>query len=260
MSSHRRYRIGTFKKYDAHFDRQKQTSPVLSPQNQSPTAQSLGLNNEQSIRAALAEWVGDKDGRFQDGEVVKMAQVPVAKNKIAEIRGQFDGMKHTAIREGKMPPTAMPRQLHDKFLIALAELDVCYEEVDILKKKLAEFEQEEEAEEETKCLEYGPKGSVKLMDGRPAFADGQKCSVDADGLPIISDDRSPYSGMHVSCYKVLVVDKFHRSRRGKNKHVKISERQLPDRPSDEEIERFHDANPELFQFVEDEAESEGTEK
>jgi hypothetical protein len=93
--------------------------------------------------------------------------------------------------------------LFEKRLRLEAKINVCEEEITILKQMAIEFTEKEQKENDTALLKDGLQGVGKLKDGILSILDGQTIDVIDDTL-IISSKNSPYRGMDVISYFELV--------------------------------------------------------
>lgn len=264
--SQRRYRIGTHEIYDERYNYLKQRgSSILSPQNFDMSDTATRMRTESGLRSLLEMWEGDENGmtKNKQGRTVP-SKLKEAKNALTEIDKKFEHLRWKALQEGKVPPEDMPADLQEKKIEAEAKLDIVKEEIAELKKRLKVFEDKQQKKSDSDMLKYGPKGRINLHGGIPKEIDGQRANVDKHGIPIIDDERSPYDGMTVMAYTALVAEPWEAERTAKDRerrreykeklekglspkppkrfkpNAAIKREHLPERPSDEAIEAFHD--------------------
>jgi hypothetical protein len=262
--SRRRYRIGNNPEYDAAFDNAKQhKSSILSPQNVQGTHAEL-MQTESGCQTLVRMLQGNEKHEYVDDRGnTNIAKIQRFNNKIDALMTGFENRNQRRLSEGKLPLQELPDELKKERLILEARLDIALEELDAVKEKLKTFQKKEQKSDDSMMLRYGPKGQIQLQGGIPHRVDGQKANVDKNGIPVIEDDRSPYDGMTVMAYQKLVVEPWNERREAYNRKLQkdyeakiekglspkppkrlkpnatIKKESLPERPSDEAIEQFH---------------------
>lgn len=177
--SRRRYKVGVNPGYDRAFDNLKSHSPLLAHG-------AIDTNSVPGLKALIAE---------------QTEKVNRAEAKIKEVDERFENMKIVSKREGREIPSEMPPELVEVLLLAEAKLDICREELDILKKLLAVQQAQEKKVQSEDILPYGPDGSGKLKDGILAEIDGQMVSFDKQKDCLVIDcESSPYNRLPVWQY------------------------------------------------------------
>lgn len=202
----RRYKVGTHKDYDKHFDAEKVASPLLNPNRMEKEPRSeaslkffWGMAQKNSVESLLQEYQG---------------HLAKARRKLQAVMDEFEIAEARAKRLGNAPPEPDKRLVEERFKRE-AIVDIIADEVAKLEKRFKEFEDREAAKPENQVLPYGPAGAAKcsrMVDGNLASIDGQVVKYNG-GEPFIDDKRSPYDKMKVSDYKRLIVLPFKKIRR-----------------------------------------------
>jgi hypothetical protein len=204
--SKRRYKVGEHLKYDGIFDALKSKSAILNDRGFAVNFTALQMSDRPGIEGLLRQLVGDEQGKIvDDNGYLTPAAIIAAEEKIKDIEYEFAILKQKHLMEGNAELVRMPVDLEERFFEAEARLDIYLEEADKLKKLLAEIEAKKHTTDDGKVLLYGPVGSIQLRGGIAAVADGQVCKPGKDGIPVITDPRSPYNGMRISDYKEHIV-------------------------------------------------------
>lgn len=225
--------------YTDFFIRYKMASRVLNP-NDMPGIDSIFFD-KQNITIELLTRLGDQHGKYLQGKTETTAYLPYLELRLIEIDKRFKAYQKQRLDTGYDEPQDMPKHLLEEKLNYQARLDVTDVEIENLTKRLKSVKDEDEKKEDDHVLEYGLLGNGRFWGTQAPtldlmnvlrFIDGQKISQTADGLLILNDTRSPYSGMSVACYRALcntwrdVQKKLNRERL-KKLQLKAKEQGLP---------------------------------
>lgn len=165
-----------------------------------------------NTKLELLRRIGNQFGLYQRGGGELVADIPYNKSKLNEVEERWKAWKRQKLNEGKDEPTEYPKHLLEAKLKLEAKLDTLEREVEVLTKKLTEIREADESKTDGEVLEYGLLGNGKFWGSQAPtldlmnvlrFIDGQKISQTKDGLLIINDERSIYSGMSVANYRNL---------------------------------------------------------
>ena len=192
--SRRRYKIGINPPYDQRFDRYKGSSAVLNPKRFQINLVQMQMVSKSGLQALIERYEGLID---REGE---------------ELAAIGQDLKIAARRQGLLEPTELPKDVIIQRLKTEAKLDVLGEELDLLRKSLADIESREETVRADNVLKYGPRGHAK--GDPPRMIDGQPV-VEREGELVIICPASPYNEMRLEEYYTLVVSPFLESRRPK---------------------------------------------
>jgi len=200
----RRYAVGLHNIYDTEYDTQYKFSQILAAEHGRTTALSINIYDKRSIQGHILTLKGDGDsGKFYyaEGQQYRDAAIPQQKLVFAEIAEKFADYQQKEVDEGKAKPTQMPPEMQAKQYKAEAAEDILKGELEFLEKRLKTlFSDKEEKISANLVLKDGSPGISKLLDGQIVILDGQQCSKNGEGVPIISDERSQYCGMSTSKY------------------------------------------------------------
>lgn len=225
-----------YQTYTNFYIRYKMGSRVLNP-NDTPGMDSIFFDKE-NITTELLTRLGDQFGKYFRGSSEVTAYVPYLELRLIEIDERFKAYQRQRVNTGYPEPTDMPKHLLEEKLNYEARLDITNVEIEFLTKKLKAFTDVEEEKIEGECLEYGCLGNGRFH-GTHAInqdlinvlkeIDGQRITQTTDGLLIINDSRSPYSGMSVASYRGIICNQFRDERkkieREKLKRLKVRARE-----------------------------------
>jgi len=170
----------------------------------------------QPIRQHLVEIVGDPATpgfvMYKSPQNFKRSILGNLEARLALLDEDFRAYKRRMVREGHETPREWPVALLDQKNQLKARIAIRKEEVQQLKKDLAEALKIEEAAEPegTKCLPRDKSlwGIAKLRHGVIETIGGQRCTLkttdDGDQIVCIADSRSPYNGMPVWMFKAQI--------------------------------------------------------
>jgi hypothetical protein len=160
--------------------------------------------DRKGIEYYILELEGDPEtGKLIKDKSVTSARIPAEKARLNEIEKQYEKYKYQRMQGGFEEPTEMPLELLNQWYLTHARLSVYTAELEECRKHLDEFTDKVDEESASKVLQWGLRGFSKLRDGQISLLDGQHCSMTDDGIMIIDDERSPYSGMACSDYRKL---------------------------------------------------------
>jgi hypothetical protein len=157
----------------------------------------------QFLKIQLTQKHKNRDKQIVDGKI------PVVERELRRIDKEFKNLNQKKINEGKAPPERMPAEMQERKLVAEARYDIAKAELEEIEKHLKAIEKQELKQHEKTVLRYGPKGTSKLSDGVIAEVDGQKVEIKS-GVPVISDQASPYNGMTSADYFDYIVKPWNR--------------------------------------------------
>lgn len=176
---------------------------------------------------------GDANGKYISEETTSPCLKSQVQKLLDQIDSKFISYKESRIKQGYESPTEMPESLQTEFYRLRARMTVLDAESEELKKRLKSFDEPKKQEEDDKVLMFGPLGAGKLQDGILVRIDGQKVTESKDGIMIINDQRSPYSGMSVVHYRRLCRE-YQENKDRSGKYVKalrrVSRERLPKWP------------------------------
>jgi hypothetical protein len=196
--------------YSEAYDRYRLESAILAGRN----TISVCLTDKVGLISQRNMLIGTKDGKYyyQEGLRWETARIPAVQSELKELHQKFLNYRQERINQGNRPPDDKienwPDDLRRRRLKQEALLDVMQEEAAWLDKALLKFTTNEEADRSGEVLKYGCRQSGQLRNGVLALLDGQRCSVNSDGLLIIDDPSSPYTGMAVHSYREVICPAF----------------------------------------------------
>lgn len=197
MASKRRYKIGLHPVYDKRFDRFRINSQIINSGNTFPSVSMI---------------IWDKGAIALELKKLQDEVIPSIANRLRNIDNEFARYQKMRVAQGYSQPTQMTIENYENKMVLEAQYDVCLEEAEDLEKKLESYLQAEQREADTHMLEWGLNEVSKLhglqasdptMTDCLKSIDGQKVEFTADGVLIINDEKSPYSGMAVSDYREM---------------------------------------------------------
>lgn len=180
----------------------RETSYFLSPSNYKFNEEALRAANLPGLRALMDE-----------GE----AKIKKYLELMTEVAQVFNHRRDQARKEGLKIPDSLPEDLAVTDAKIRARLDIAQEELQVIRRLLADKENLEIKEIEDKCLIYGPMGTKKLSGGVAVHVDFQPTKFDEDGVLVIDCPKSPYNGMSVESYVERVVRPFRAAQAAKIK-------------------------------------------
>ncbi len=199
-----------YQTYTDFYIRYKMSSRVLNP-NDMPNMDSIFFDKE-NITTELLTRIGDQFGKYFRGNTETTAYIPYLELRLAEIEERFKAYQKQRVNTGYPEPQEMPKELLKEKLNWQARLDVTDVEIENLTKRLKSFKDEDEKKEEDHVLEYGLLGNGHFWGSQAPTLDlinilkeidGQRITQTSEGLLIINDSRSLYSGMSVANYRAL---------------------------------------------------------
>jgi hypothetical protein len=161
-----------------------------------------------NLEGYLIEIVGNKDGGYLRNGEYGRAAIPFIKLKIRELEEKYTDYQSRQVKEGYEMPEVMPQRMLDEYYQLQARLTVLQAEAEELRKRLQVYKDSEQKEDDSKVLQYGLVGwatfhtDPRLLNILQQI-DGQRITQTEEGLLIINDPRSPYSGMAVVEYRAL---------------------------------------------------------
>lgn len=203
-----------YEAYTDFFMRYKVESNILNAGAQSRPSAYTVLWDKVNIENEILKRVGDSKGKYMQSGLENTAYIPFVEMQLNEIDRRFKTYQRKRLNMGYSETDEMPSDLLKEQLKKQARLDVIKSEVEVLNKKLKEYTDVIEKDEDERVLEYGLQGSG-VFHGTKAKnpdlinvlkeMDGQRLELNADGLLIIKDKRSPYNGMSVADFRALCV-------------------------------------------------------
>lgn len=197
----RRYPKGHYPIYDTAFKIAKNKSPLFNP-NARNLYNTHPINNPQAGIFELKGMPG-KDGHYKHGDEWTMAAIPHYQRELALLKKRFKAWQRKQVETGEClsPPKSWPPTLLDLRLKNEAILDVRKLELKELEATLERKEKAKQKKKKEEMLKHGP-----LTTGFPRSLtdkerrewdeiDGQQISRNAEGIPFISSEGSPYFGM-----------------------------------------------------------------
>jgi hypothetical protein len=199
--------IADYPVYNNAVDMYSIQSDILNGGGMAPGLHSI-LMTKDNMTGLLIELEGDKDGDFRRDDEYERAAIPFIKGKLKELEKRFIEYQNSQVKQGYEEPCEMPQRMLDEFYTLQARLTVLIAESEELRKRLQVYKDKEQQEDDSKVLFYGLQGWATFhTDPRLLnilqFIDRQRITQTEDGLLIINDNRSPYSGMSVADYRSL---------------------------------------------------------
>lgn len=200
-------------------------SVILNQGNEGIANANTIILDTQNTKLELLRRIGDQKGQYIRGGGFLVADIPYNEGKLNEVEERFKAWKRQKVNEGRNEPTEYPKHLLEEKLKLEAKLDTLNREVEVLTKKLSEIREAEETKTDSEVLAYGLLGSGHFWGSQAPtldlmnvlrFIDGQKITQTKDGLLIINDERSIYSGMSVANYRALC-NVFYQGQKQKNR-------------------------------------------
>ena len=174
------------------------------------------------LKGLLKDYLGDDAGLVElKGTIYSGPGIlKKAENDLLKLVTKFNEQNKQRRREGK-PPKDLDKlpETQAAILEAKARLDIVMEEVDELKKRLANFVVEEKFIEDGKVLQHGLQGSSVLELGGTQVIDGQRTSFNADGKLFFDDPRSPYNQLSCEVYYSKLVPEYQRALKAKKREL-----------------------------------------
>jgi len=180
--------------YQYQLNLKKGKSVILNDDRRNNNMKYAGmLDHLEGCRYALGELTDEPSGLL-----------PITEHRYQELIQQFDNYKQRKLQEGYTEPEQPDSDLFNQFCETLAAVDIYREEVNEVKGRIKEFEDEIEKERESReVLRHGMQAGANLKNGRIHDIDGQLVSYDEDDIPYIDDEKSPFNKLKVSDYRAL---------------------------------------------------------
>jgi len=207
----RRYKIGLNPYYDSCYDVSEGKSDILHP---SPIA------NVHTLFRDRRNLIGSKN------ELIEV--ISLLEDKLTQLNKRFESWQVQLRKEGKEVPEQMTGPQEKEKFMAESLCDVRQEELEYIEGLIDAYVEEEDKSSDALVLCRGPIGSAQLRGGAIFMIDGMKCSVNEDGIPYISDERSPYCGMSTAAYYRDIVTPYQKARRKNQEEIEkqIREKKL----------------------------------
>jgi hypothetical protein len=202
--------------YHEAYDRGRLNSDVLNGGGRNPNIHSVLQWDRNTIKNRIFSLTGDEKGCFDNPmpSVTIRAEIPALKIKLAEFQQEFLNYQQTRVSMGYPRPKddQWPPNLLTDRLTAEASLDVKNEELTVLQDWLEHYVETDTKSEDSLMLQFGLLSNCQLFGTRTEnpdligtikSIDMQAVSLTSEGLPYISDERSPYAGLLVSDYRTL---------------------------------------------------------
>jgi len=198
MASKRKYLpISKYPVYSKEFDRLRMASNIL---NENPQISVHTIFWDKALlKTKLIEIVGNF--------------IPTAQEKLQDIKYQFEDYQNQCRNSGFDVPTELTEDLQDMKYRLDANLDVLFEEKELIQERLKAISDQVEKVDEARVLQYGLQcaGSFKGIgtpwyqpEIAPAMIDGQRLEMLArEKILVISEPSSIFYGMAVSDYRKL---------------------------------------------------------
>jgi hypothetical protein len=187
--------------YDQQFLNLKNESIFLSPREQN-----LGMGtmfwDKQTLSNEVVKYKGNAKGEYVENTTAKQSLIPSVLNKLKSLDLEFKEYQKDQENQGFDVPEMLPEMLERKSRLE-AERDIFYEELAKIENKLKNYVEEVDHSSDALVLKYGLMQEVWLNDNVIREIDGQKVTKTEEGILIINDTRSPYSGMLVASYRKL---------------------------------------------------------
>ncbi|MBE0654677.1 MAG: hypothetical protein IH594_12810, partial [Bacteroidales bacterium] len=143
--------------------------------------------------------------------------IPKRKENLQAIEDRFTSYKVNRKRQGFDRTEEYPPKLLEERCRAEARIDVANRELEYLKDKLDKFfTQPEQDLEESRILEFGPRGAGQLRNGVLCEIDGQKVTpikVDDEEILVISSPKSKYFGLSIPDYRKHIMQPWSTARK-----------------------------------------------
>jgi len=131
-------------------------------------------------------------------------KIPAVETDLFTLEMNFQNLNVDRISVGKVALESMPAEMENEKQRISAQQAVLKEELAVIEAKLKSFVDKEEKAEESQILIYGPRFSVQMRGGKPAFVDNAPV-IEINGLSVIG--AGLYKGMALADYRV-VSDKY----------------------------------------------------
>lgn len=202
MGSKRRYKIGLKPIYDNEFNLRRVGSRILNSGSMMP-----GINtifwDKRNCQSHLAELEGNSEGFYYKGNQRMIADIPNALRKLEALQKRFENYQQERVNLGYRKPEEWPSGLDVEKQSLEAQLDVMYEEVEVVKGHLNDYIEAEKTVHNGKMLLSGPRGNGRLQGGVLIEIDDQNVGQ-INGHLVIVDEDSPYHGISVPDYREYI--------------------------------------------------------
>ncbi|MBN1181803.1 MAG: hypothetical protein JXB49_05905 [Bacteroidales bacterium] len=197
----KRYKRGTYKIYNEHYNMLRLSSQILNGGSIRPSIHMI-FWDKQSILGMILELEGNEQGKYFKSGELRYAKIPIVQEQLKSIKNRFYEYQRQKRNEGFEQTDKYPPFLERERLLTEAQLDVLKEELTELNRRLSTYTDQEKTESDSKVLAYGLRCHCKLKDGRIFTIDGQYVK-EINGVMTINDQRSPYDKLPVSEYRQL---------------------------------------------------------
>ena len=189
--------------YIKYFDNYRMKSNILK----GLSTMTMNLSDKRGLQIELDQLIGAKDGKYLDNSFNLIpAAIPGIEKRLRDLENEFRGYQQERINMGVRKPENWPSDMKEKKLKLEARLDTYAEEVTWLKKAIASIV--EVVEESRDVLRFGCQQMGRLRAGILCELDGQRITVNENGILVIDDDQSPYDGLAVPDYRDRVCPVF----------------------------------------------------
>jgi hypothetical protein len=185
--------------FDKEYERLYKKSEILNGTELSMSVNTVDATGLWSIKNRL---VGDQDGNFKDAfRDSHKATIPALEAEIKGLEVEAQAYQERRIAQGYRPCSEWPSALMEKLLMAEARLSIANCELDIIEKKMAAIQEKQEEQDDSKCLQFGLKGSGRLRDGQLVEMDGCRV-IKVQGRYIFANGL--YKGLQISDFRDLM--------------------------------------------------------
>ena len=203
----RRYPPNEYPVYEQTFSRLAQSSSILNDEKRANDLHNASaLYGVSECQATLVQLEGNADGYYKKDNTWYHALIPVAKVRVKEAQRNFQRWRQEQVQRGLAlsKPKQWPQHLLDERLKAEALLDVRYAEKQKVETRIKQLKAQEEREHKKQVLPNGPLGRIGMSGDKIVEADGQRVTYSEGGIPYVDDTESPYHGMPIATYRVMV--------------------------------------------------------
>ncbi len=198
-----------------YLKRRREFSPILNSKQRNDRNITVDPGSIQNLQSHINMIEGSSDpkhlGRYFDsgsGSFV-LSFMPLLKEDLEKVHVTFKGFLQSQVDQGNEPSDLWPPSLLEKRQLLEAQIEIRNEELTWLREKIEELKKEEALVEETKVnflanpITWPPGGS--LSNGILQSINGQKVTLNDDGILVINEPRSPYHGMLVWKFKAQIM-------------------------------------------------------
>ena len=178
--------------YQAHYEQLRAHSPFLNERTRSRDLHQSGWTLES--RNQLMNRVQEYEEKI----------IPELSENVKLIKEDFKKFQDQKVADGYKRPSQMSEELQERFDLASAMLNIAFEEKWAIQ-RLADTKTVKEARrKDHEFLRYGPRGVVLgRITETSGEVDGQQARL-VNGIPTITDKRSPWHLMSVADYREYV--------------------------------------------------------